>query len=190
VLAYVRSRPDVATPDIQIQFTPVGYRLTPEGLSLHDAPVVTAIPNVNRPKSRGEVRLRSADVKDPPVIHARLLDDLDDLVTLREGARLTRRLFERQPLRGLVRRMLNPPPTLESDGDWEVFLRAETITNYHPGGTCAIGGVVDAGLRVAGVAGLHVADASVMPAPVSGNINATVTALAERAADLLRGADA
>ena len=65
-------------------------------------------------------------------------------------------------------------------------MRAETITNYHPGGTCAIGSVVDAGLRVIGVEGLYVADASVMPAPVSGNINATVTALAERAADIFR----
>jgi choline dehydrogenase len=188
VLAYVRSRPDVETPDIQIQFTPVGYRLTPEGLQLHDAPVVTAIPNVNRPLSRGEVRLRSPDARDAPRIFCRLLDHPQDLETLREGARITQRIFGLEPLAGLVSGALYPPSGLESDADWEAFLRAETITNYHPGGTCAIGSVVNAGLRVLGVDGLYITDASVMPAPVSGNINATVTALAEHAADLIRTA--
>ena len=108
VLAYVRSRPDVQTPDIQIQFTPVGYRLTPEGLQLHDEPVVTAIPNVNRPLSRGDVRLGSADPKDAPVIRCRLLDHPQDLETLRQGARITQRIFGLQPLADMIRRPLNP----------------------------------------------------------------------------------
>ncbi|HKQ94735.1 MAG TPA: GMC family oxidoreductase N-terminal domain-containing protein [Aestuariivirgaceae bacterium] len=190
--AFVRSRADVEHPDLQIQFTPIGYKLTPEELIVLDDPVVTAIPNVNRPKSRGRLTLRSADPRQPPRIFPRLLDHPDDLAVLQRGCEIIRAIFATPPLASHVRDETAPGREVTSADDWESYLRRDSITIFHPCGTCRMGigedAVVDPELKVRGVAGLRVIDASIMPHLVSGNINAPTIMIGEKGADLVLGA--
>ena len=189
-VAFVRSGPDVPDPDLQIHITPVGYKLTPDELVILDRSVVTAIPNVNRPESRGRVTLRSADPLAPPIIQCNLLESPRDVAVLTQGCRVVRRIFQTPPLAPHVVEETAPGPHCESDADWESFLRDNAVTIFHPAGTCRMGrdpmAVVDDRLRVHGIVGLRVVDASIMPTLVSGNINAPVIAIAERAADFIR----
>jgi choline dehydrogenase len=188
-MAFVRSGPDVTEPDLQLHFTPVGYKLTPEALIVLDEPVVTAIPNVNRPLSRGELTIGSRDIRSAPVIKPRLLDQPRDVEVLRRGCRILRTIFATLPLAKHVVAELAPGPEVISDEQWEDYLRSDSVTIFHPCGTCKMGldpqAVVDAGLRLRGFEGLHVIDASVMPHLVSGNINAPVMMIGERGADLV-----
>ena len=189
-MAFVRSGPDAPDPDLQLHFTPIGYKLTPEALIVLDEPVVTAIPNVNRPLSRGELTIAAADIRTPPVIKPRLLEHPRDIEVLRRGARILRRIFEALPLASHVRAELVPGPDVQSDADWEGYLRSDSVTIFHPCGTCRMGvddlAVVDPQLRVRGVENLSIVDASIMPHLVSGNINAPVIMIGERGADFLR----
>jgi choline dehydrogenase len=189
-MAFVRSGPDAPDPDLQLHFTPIGYKLTPEALIVLDEPVVTAIPNVNRPLSRGELTIAAADIRTPPVIKPRLLEHPRDIEVLRRGARILRRIFETLPLARHVRAELVPGPDVQSDADWEGYLRSDSVTIFHPCGTCRMGvddmAVVDPQLRVRGVENLSIVDASIMPHLVSGNINAPVIMIGERGADFLR----
>jgi choline dehydrogenase len=188
-MAFVRSGPDVSEPDLQLHFTPVGYRLTPEALIVLDEPVVTAIPNVNRPLSRGELTIAGSDIRSAPVIKPRLLDHPRDLEVLRRGCRMLRVIFATPPLAKHVVAELAPGPDVAADEQWEDYLRSDSVTIFHPCGTCKMGvdteAVVDPGLRLRGVEGLHVIDAAIMPHLVSGNINAPVMMIGERGADLV-----
>jgi choline dehydrogenase len=189
-MAFVRSTPDKPWPDLQLHFTPVGYKLTPEALIVLDAPVITVIPNVNRPYSRGLIDLASADFRVPPLIHCRLLEDERDIEVLIAGCRILRDICSRPPLAERIIAELAPGPDKVSDSDLAEFIRENCVTIFHPCGTCKMGvddmAVVDPELRVHGVARLRVIDASIMPHLVSGNINAPVIMLAERAMEFLR----
>jgi choline dehydrogenase len=188
-MAFVKSAADTAEPDLQLHFTPVGYKLTPEALIVLDEPVVTAIPNVNRPLSRGELTISGSDIRLPPVIRPRLLEHPRDIEVLRRGCRILRAIFATAPLAQHVVAELAPGPQVTSDADWESYLRSDSVTIFHPCGTCRMGtdtlAVVDPGLQVRGLKGLHVIDASIMPHLVSGNINAPVIMIGERGADLV-----
>jgi choline dehydrogenase len=188
-MAFVRSAPEVEDPDLQLHFTPVGYKLTPEELIVLDEPVVTAIPNVNRPKSRGRLCLAEPDPHTHPRIFPRLLDHEDDLIVLRRGGRILRQIFATEPLAAHIEGELAPGPEVQSDDEWEDYLRRDSITIFHPCGTCKMGidemAVVDAALRVRGVSRLRVIDASIMPHLVSGNINAPTIMIGEKGADLI-----
>ena len=188
-MAFVRSTPDQLDPDLQLHFTPVGYKLTPDALLLLKEPAVTGIPNVNRPYSRGWLELRSANFRDAPLIHPRLLDDERDLNTLVLGCEMIRRLFSTPPLSHHVLDELAPGPATLSQQDWEKYLRSDSITIFHPCGTCKMGvdrdAVVDSDLRIRGIDGLSVVDASIMPHLVSGNINAPAIMIGEKGADLI-----
>lgn len=188
-MAFVRSRPDVTDPDLQLHFTPVGYKLTPEELIVLKEPAVTAIPNVNRPYSRGELRLRSASGRDPPLIIPRLLEDIRDVEVLTRGCEILRDIFAKAPLAAHVRKELAPGPQCRTPQDWQRYLRSDSITIFHPCGTCKMGqddmSVVDERLRVRGIEGLRVIDASIMPHLVSGNINAPAIMIGERGADFI-----
>jgi choline dehydrogenase len=190
-MAFVRSAPDVADPDLQLHFTPVGYKLTPEALVVLDEPVVTAIPNVNRPRSRGKLSLASADFRAPPRIEPRLLDDSADLDVLRRGCEIIREIFSAAPLARHVKGELSPGPEVGSKEEWETWLRNDSVTIFHPCGTCRMGldpmSVVDPELKVHGLEGLRVIDASIMPHLVSGNINGPTIMIGERGADLILG---
>ena len=141
-----------------------------------------------RPKSRGRVELASADPRAPLRIFQNFLAVADDLNVLRAGMRMVREVGRQKPLKPFIDAELTP---LTSDAEIDAHIRATGITVHHPAGTCRMGvdaeAVVDPELRVRGVEGLRVVDASVMPDLVGGNINAPVIMIAEKAADLIRG---
>jgi choline dehydrogenase len=193
-MAFVRSSEAARWPDLQLHFTPVGYKLTPEALVVLNDPVITVIPNVNRPYSRGRIELASADFRAAPRIFCRLLDDERDVDVLVAGCRILRNICAQVPLSRRIVAELAPGPRAVTDVEIAAFIRANCVTIFHPCGTCRMGvdsmAVVDPQLRVLGVDRLRVIDASIMPHLVSGNINAPVIMIAERAAALItRGAD-
>jgi choline dehydrogenase-like flavoprotein len=146
-----------------------------------------------RPESRGRLRLASGNARDKIRIEMNFLATDNDLKTMRAGLRLVRDLFAQPALHKHVAAEIAPGPDLQSDADLDAYARATATTVYHPLGTCRMGAetdpdaVVDGELRVRGVDGLRVVDASAMPDLVGGNINAAVIMIAEKAADLIRG---
>jgi choline dehydrogenase len=161
---------------------------------------VTSVPGGNgctlsvtqtRPRSRGYVELQGADPALPPQIVPNYLTDPYDLDCMADGARLAQDIMGQQALRPYVARSHVPPETLRSKPALEDFVRREAHPALHPCGTCRIGNdplaVVDSQLRVHGIDRLRIADTSVMPGVVSGNLNAVAIMIGEKAADLLMG---
>nr|WP_242680657.1 GMC oxidoreductase [Nocardioides sp. IC4_145] len=188
-----RTRDDLAAPDLQVHVAPTGFY--DNGLHEATARRVTVAPTLVDVASRGTLRLRSTDPRWHPEIDPGYFDDQADLDAMTAGVRRMLETVATGPLAELV---AGPGlPTMEAWGDDPTdaqvveHLRAYTQTLYHPVGTCAMGdderSVVDPELRVRGVDGLRVADASVMPVVTRGNTNAPTIMIGERAADLLRG---
>jgi choline dehydrogenase len=186
-VAFFRSSPDVPSPDIQLMFGPFAFSFSPEGVMPYRRPAVTVVAALNYPRARGRLTLRSADPRDRPVIAHELLGDPQDVERLIRACRIVRTIMTQPPINGSLIGERLPGPACQSDADWEAHLRATTFLGYHPVGTCAMGpqGVVDDQLRVRGIAGLRVADASIIPAPISGNTNAAAIMIGEKAADLI-----
>jgi choline dehydrogenase len=191
VLGFTKSRPDLDRCDIQYHFTPAGYDLSESGPVLFDRPAVTGLTNVHRPWSRGSISLSSADYRDHPVIQPNLLADERDIDTLVTGAQFLRRIFEAEPMKKYVIGEFKPGHEVQSLDEWRGYIRESTIGIYHPSGTCKMGhdamAVVDDRLKVHGLDGLYVADASIMPVIVSANLNANCIMIGERCADFVRG---
>ena len=147
-----------------------------------------------KPESRGKVALQSADPHDAPLIRLNLLQAEADRIAFRRMVRFVRKFFATEPAASLVRAERQPGPAVVTDDEIDAQLRKSVGTAMHPTSSCAIGvderAVVDPGLRVRGVEGLYVADASVLPTIVSGNTNAPAIMVAEKAADLIRGVTA
>jgi choline dehydrogenase len=146
--------------------------------------------NSCRPSSRGRLTIRSADPDMPPAIFPNYLSTAHDLEDVRIGARLLRRIAATPPLAGLIDSELLPGTALQSDQQLLADFRQRAGSVFHPVGSCAMGpdpqrAVVDARLRVHGIAALRVVDASVFPAITSGNTNAPVAMVAERAAAMI-----
>jgi choline dehydrogenase-like flavoprotein len=145
------------------------------------------------PESRGEVALASADPATAPRIRQNFLATDRDWATLRAGFRLAGAIGDEAPLAPFVKTQLMPGPDCQADNEIDAHIRATAITVHHPLGTCKMGrendptAVVDPELKVLGIDGLRVVDASVMPDLVGGNINAPVIMIAEKAADMIRG---
>ena len=192
VVGFRRCDPRKSRSHVQYLFSPAGYDLTEAGPVLFDRPAVTGLTNLHRPHSAGTVRLKSADPLDQPVIQPNLLADARDVETLALGAAFFRTLLATEPLARFVVGEYLPGPEVRTDDDWRGYIRENAIGVYHPAGTCKMGhdpmAVVDDGLRVRGLEGLYVADASIMPAVVSANLNATCIMIGERAADSIRAA--
>jgi choline dehydrogenase len=192
-LAFVRSRTDLERPDIQLFFnsTRMDAKVWFPGITPRQQHMLEGYPSLNYPESRGEVRLRSADPRDPPRIWLNFLGTERDRATARECIRLVRRIYNTPPLGNLIECETSPGMDIVSDADIDAFTRRTAEVGHHPVGTCAMGAgemaVVDPQLRVRGLSGLRVVDASIMPTVPGGNTNGPTIMIAERAADLIAG---
>lgn len=193
-MGFIKTLPTLADPDVQLHFLPLTYEVTPQTVCSASAvmpkrPAMLINFNVCRPYSRGELRLRSADPQDKPIIDHQLLGDARDLQTLVRAARQVEALFATPGLREYVVADAAPETKPASDEQWADYLRHKTLVNYHPVGTCRMGtddaAVVDPQLRLRGIDRLRVIDASVMPSAPSANTNAPTMMIAEKAAAML-----
>jgi len=191
-VAFVRSQPDLSEPDVELLLAPVLFE--EEGLKQPTEHGLTLAVVLLRPRSTGTVLVRSGDPAVPPAIDPRYLSDSDgeDEATLLRGLRLARRVLAQEPLASFTDGEILPGDDARTDDDLRAHLRALSQTLYHPAGTCRMGSdaqsVVDPELHVRGVAGLRVADASVMPTLPRGHTNWPTVMIAERAATFVGAA--
>lgn len=183
--AFVRTDPALPSADVQIQLMAFAFHETP---GVNDDGV-TAVVSPCAPNARGSVSLASADPLAAPRIAIALLSDAQDVATLVRGCRIARAALEDGPGRRHGGRIVTPAPETDSDADWIAFMRRTAGINWHPTSTCRMGpgpdDVVDADLRVHGLDGLSVCDASIFPCVTSANTNVPVIAVAEKAAALI-----
>ncbi|WP_075220554.1 GMC family oxidoreductase [Acuticoccus yangtzensis] len=195
---FVRGDPGRARPNLQLYFSPLSYTRAVPGKRRLTQPdsfpgFMLGISNCH-PKSRGWLHIRSADPAAPPEIHPRYFSAPEDMDELIDSVPLMRAIAAEAPLARVIARELAPGPDVTSREALTEFIRGRTTSVFHPCGTCrmgpdaAAGAVVDPALRVHGVAGLRVADASIMPAITAGNLNAPSLMIGEKAAELIRAA--
>jgi choline dehydrogenase-like flavoprotein len=187
--AFLRTRPNLAAPNVQISFTCFAFDLDKEGkLVLRQNDAVSTVVCIARPQSRGSLRLRSADPMAPPVIDHRLLDVEDDVDQICEGIEIARQIMDQPQVRKYVTSEARPGKDVHGEA-LRQYCHLACIPLYHPVGTCKIGdgpdAVVDSELRVRGVDGLWLADASVMPTLPIGNTNATAMMIGDKGSDHL-----
>jgi choline dehydrogenase len=191
---FVRSRPELVRPNLQLYFSPVSYTRAPPGkrplMRPDPFPGILLSAQPCRPVSRGYLHVRSPRPETAPVIVPNSLLAPQDLEDLLDGAALLRKLASTPALSAVIEQELAPGPHVQSREDMVRDIRARASTVFHPVGTCRMGqapgsDVVDARLRVHGLGSLRVVDASVFPALTSGNTNAPVLMVAEKAATLL-----
>ncbi|MEM9668065.1 MAG: choline dehydrogenase [Pseudomonadota bacterium] len=198
IAAFVKTRPELATPDVQFHILPATMdmqKMTESGdMQLEKQPGLTIAPCQLRPESRGSVHAKSVDHTVHPSITPNYLADPLDQQTAVAGLRWARKFTEQPALSKYIEHEMEPGAEIQSDEDLLAFARETGGTIYHPVGTCKMApdgdtmGVVDGELRVRGVKGLRVIDASVMPRLVSGNTNAPTIAIAEKASDMIKAA--
>jgi choline dehydrogenase len=185
---FARTRPELASPDIKISISPFSAERPQDGL--HRFSGFTSIAYQLRPESRGEIKLKSPDPFDAPAVHANYLSAETDQRTIVAGLKLIRRILANPHMQPFVEAEFQPGPEVESDEQLLDYARRRGGTVYHPTSTCKMGGdpmaVVDPELRVHGIDGLRVADASIMPTVVSGNTNAATIMIGEKLADIVR----
>ena len=193
---FVRTDPALPAPDIQWHVLPVPF--VNGGLTDPASRALSVLVTLVSVGSRGRIRLRSSDPRHKPAIDPSYLSDSSDIEPLVRGVGMAREFAATRPLARIAKSELAPGGDVRSDADLREWVRSDLNTLYHPVGTCAMGGdgrvaaskltsVVDTELRVRGVEGLRVVDASVMPTVPRGNTNAPTIAIAERAADLIQG---
>jgi choline dehydrogenase len=185
--AFLRTRPDLASPDVQIHF--LIFSTETAGAKLHPFSGFMASVCQLRPESRGFVRITSNDPGVAPAIQPRYLSSRNDCDTIVAGLTLLRRIMDQPVMRRLIAEERLPGPKCLTDDDLLAYARATGTTVYHPTSTCRMGSdataVVDERLRVRGFDRLRVVDASIMPALVSGNTNAAAVMIGEKGADLI-----
>ena len=193
---FARSDPRLTAPDLQWHVLPVAFR--EQGLADPASRAMTVLVTLVDVASRGRLGLASATCRHRPLIDPGYLSDVRDLSALAVGVRMARDYGTAAPMSKICGRELSPATGRTPTTSMRDYIRASIVSTYHPVGTCAMGGdvarsasgydsVVDPLLRVRGVAGLRVVDASVMPTLPRGNTNAPTIAIAERAADLIAG---
>ena len=192
VYCFWRSEPSVANSDLQLTFTPASYKEGVQG-QLEDKPGMTVASWQQRPDSKGYVRIRSADPFEAPIIQPNYLAEESDRRVLLQGMKLARRLFQTKPLEPYYDYEDFPGPKVQSDDELLGAAKARGTTTFHPGGSCKMGpvtdplAVVDDQLRVHGLEGLRVVDASIMPTMLSANLNAATLMIGAKAADMILG---
>jgi 4-pyridoxate dehydrogenase len=194
VVAFLKSGPERPLPDVQLLFTAAPLAAWPY-MPPFKAPFADGFATrvvATQPESRGSVKLASADPNAAPLIHQNFLASPKDWQSLRAGFRVARKLASQPAMAPFIAAEFFPGPKCESDAEIDEHIRRTSITVHHPAGTCRMGSdaasVVDPQLRLRGLAGLRVVDASVMPDLPCGNINAAVIMIAEKAADLIAAA--
>jgi choline dehydrogenase len=192
-VGFIRTRPELERPDMQCYVNAIGFdtKIWFPGVRKANGDKIDWINSLLHPQSRGYVTLRSADPLASPLIQFNLFSERADLVTMREAVKIARDLMSRAPFADFLGPELVPGPGVRTDSEIEEALRKFCGVTQHPVGTCAMGtgrdAVVDAQLRVRGVARLRVADASIMPTIPGGNTNAPTMMIAEKAADMILG---
>jgi choline dehydrogenase len=192
IYCFWRSEPSIANSDLQFTFTPASYREGVQG-ELDLEPGMTIASWQQRPASRGWVRLRSSDPFEAPIIQPNYLAEESDRRVLLAGMKLARRLLKTEPLLPYYDYEDFPGEKVQSDEELMGAAKERGTTTFHPSGTCRMGpasdplAVVDDQLRVRGLEGLRVIDASIMPTMLSANLNAATLMLADKASDLIRG---
>jgi choline dehydrogenase len=186
---FVRTSPDLVAPDLQFHFNAVWF--LDHGFTLPEGHGFSFGPTMLQPKSRGSITLRSSDPFAPPRIQPRYFDEPTDLDPLVEGVKIARELVHTRAFAAFAGPEHTPGSTVRTDAQIRAFVRERVETVYHPCGTCQMGvdrlAVVDPDLRVRGIEGLRIVDASVMPNIINGALNAPTIMIAEKAADLIRG---
>ena len=190
---FARTLEGLDQPDIQMICLPIGNSAEPWTPGLQRKPPfrLSVRTGYLRPKSRGWVKLASSDPADPPRIRFNLLTEPEDLAAMLRAVKLSRDVYGRSPLKEMIGSEVLPGPEVSTDADLIEHIRRHAGHRSHPVGTCRMGvdaeAVVDPQLRVRGVEGLRIADASVMPQIVSGNTNLPCMMIGEKAADLILG---
>jgi choline dehydrogenase len=186
-VAFVKSRPEIVAPDLQYHFIMIMYG--ENGLEVHKSHGYQPLVNVQRPESLGAVLINSADPRKAPDIDPNYLAAPEDIRILRDGVKIGREILAQRafdPYRGPE---LSPGAEVKTDAQIDDYLRRNCHTQYHPVGTCKMGSdsmaVVDHALKVRGLEGLRVVDASVMPTMVSANTNAATIMIAEKGSDMI-----
>jgi choline dehydrogenase-like flavoprotein len=186
---FARIAGDAPAPDYYLYFGPAYY--FDNGFRTYPGHAFTIAPSFLRPRSEGQVRLRSANPNDPPAIHLNFLSEREEMDTMVAAVRLAREIAGTAPLSGKSGPNIDPGPGVATDEQIEAWIRAEVQHVYHAACTCRMGaegdGVLDERLRVRGVEGLRVADASSFPRIPGGNTNAPAIMVGERAADFILG---
>ena len=187
---FVKTRPELDSPDVQYQF--LAGSAPKVGDPMHKFPACTLVAIPCRPESRGWLRITSADPTKPPAMQPNYLSTQRDRDTIIAGLKVSRSIFATRAMRQMVTEELMPGPGATTDEDLLNHVRATAGTTFHQTSTCMMGpgpkSVVDTALRVKGIERLRVVDASIMPTLVSGNTNAAVIMIAEKAADMIRQA--
>lgn len=189
LIAFLKSSPGLEVPDLEFILSTPPFEANPwvPGWTPAFPDIMGIRPIVLHPRSRGAVTLRSADPVAPVRITGNFLSDPEDVSVLRHGFHLARDLAHEAPMDRFRGEALAPRTDVRTDADIDAWIRSTAITVNHPLGTCAIGAVLEPDLRLRGVDGLRVVDASAFPDMPSAHINAAVMMLAERASDLIRG---
>ena len=189
VVGFFKTRKELAAPDIQVHFIPYKVVLENGKRKLGVEPGITCTVNQNLPESKGSIHIKSTNPEDPPTIKFNFLSNSLDRDTLVSGVKLIRKLMKSETMQEFCGEEVQPGESFSSDDDILKFIRDKAETVYHPSGTCKMGfdqeSVVDKNLKVHGIKGLRIADASIMPTLVSGNTNAVCMMIGERCADFI-----
>ncbi|MCB1812819.1 MAG: choline dehydrogenase, partial [Candidatus Competibacteraceae bacterium] len=184
---FCKTRPELTRPDIQFHVQPLSA--DSPGAGLHKFAAFTASVCQLRPQSRGYISLKSPDPLSYPALHPQYLSAAADQETVVAAMKLSRKIVSAPALRPFIQEEWRPGAAVQSDEQLLDHARQVGTTIYHPSGTCKMGSdslaVVDASLRVHGIGNLRVVDASIMPTLTSGNTNAPVIMIAEKAADMI-----
>jgi len=181
---FIRTRPGLDAPDCQFHFAPVLFHQ--EGLGAATEHGIAFGPGVIKPTSRGSVTLRTPSPYVKPRIQHNYLTTDEDRATILAGMKVALQIAAQEAFEGVITGSFVAPDADASDEELWAYIQDQTMTIYHPTSSCAIGPVVDSRLKVHGVPGLRVVDASVMPTIVRGNTNAATIMIAEKAADVIR----
>lgn len=189
MLGFLKTQPHLATPDLQLHFVPFMVRYTPKR-ELAPEPGVTITLYQLRPESLGSIHIKSANPKDHPAIRFNFLDNKIDRRCLLDGVKMVREIMHTSAMDSFRGEEVAPGVEKQTDDEVLQWIRDTADTAYHPISTCRMGpdpmSVVDERLKVRGIEGLRVADASIMPTMVSGNTNAASIMIGEKASDLIR----